>query len=91
MVDTNGIGQLFMLKVTADEDIGEWTHKVRTFMLARFEDQILTAPTWAARQRKIVVKTIVASQRDRFVAWNTVFGEQACLPLSPSQPTHLTE
>ena len=46
-------------------------------MLARFGDQILTALTWAARQRKIVVKTCVASQRDRFVAWITVFGEQA--------------
>ena len=76
MVDTNVIGQPFMLKGTADQDFGEWTHKVRTFMLARFGDQTLTALTWAARQRKIVVKTCVASQRDRFVPWVTVFGEQ---------------
>ena len=60
MVDTNVIGQPFMLKGTADQDFGEWTHKVRTFMLARFGDQTLTALTWAARQRKIVV---VASQK----------------------------
>ena len=76
MVDTKEIGQPFMLKGTADQDFGEWTHKVRTFMLARFEDQILTALTWAERQRKIAVKTCAASQRDRFVPWITVFGEQ---------------
>ena len=67
----------FMLKGTADQAFDEWTHKVRTFMLARFGDQILTAQTWAARKRKIVVKTCVASQTDRFEAWITVFGEQA--------------
>ena len=34
MVDAKGIGQLFMLKGTAEQDFGEWTHKVRMFMLA---------------------------------------------------------
>ena len=38
---------------------------------AWFGNEILTALTWAARQRKTVAKTCVASQR------NTVFGEQA--------------
>ena len=46
-------------------------------MLARFGDDILTALTWAARQRRIVVKTCVASQRNRMISWITVFGEQA--------------
>ena len=77
MVDVKGIGQPFMWKGTADQHFGEWVHKVRTFMLVRFGDQVLTALTWAARQRKIVVKTCVALQRDRFVPWITVFGEQA--------------
>ena len=77
MVDTKGFGQPFTLKAGADQDLGEWTHKVRTLMLGRFGDDILTALTWAARQRKIVAKTCVASQRNRFVPWNTVFGEQA--------------
>ena len=36
MVDTQGIGEPIMLKGTAEQDFGEWTHKVRTFMLARF-------------------------------------------------------
>ena len=54
MVDTKGIGQPFTLKGTSDQDFGEWTHKVRTFMLARFGDDILTALTWAARQQRIV-------------------------------------
>ena len=71
-VETKGISQPFTLKGGADQ-----THKVRTLMLARFGDQILTALTWAARQRKIVVKTCVASQRDRLVPWITVFGEGA--------------
>ena len=48
MVDTKGIGQPFMLKGTADQDFGERTHKVRTFMLARVGDQILTALTWSS-------------------------------------------
>ena len=77
MVDTKGIGQPFTLKGTSDQDFGEWTHKVRTFMLARFGDDFLTALTWAARQRRIVVKTCVASQRNRMISWITVFGEQA--------------
>ena len=46
-------------------------------MLARFGDEILTALTWAARQQRIVVKTCAASQKNRFVPWITVFGEQA--------------
>ena len=77
MVDTKGIGQPFTLKGGAGHDFGEWTHKVRIFMLATFGDEILTALTWAARQQKIVVKTCVAPQRNRFVPWITVFGEQA--------------
>ena len=76
MVDTKGIGQPFTLK-GADDDFGVWTHKVRTFMLARFGDEILTALTWAARQQRIVVTTCVASQRNRMISWNTVFGDQA--------------
>ena len=77
MVDTKGIGQTFTLKETSEQDFGEWTHKVRTFMLARFGDDILTALTWAARQQRIVVKTCVASQRNRMIPWITVFGDQA--------------
>ena len=46
-------------------------------MLARFGDDILTALTWAARQQRIVVRTWVASQRNRMISWITVFGEQA--------------
>ena len=76
MVDTKGIGQLFTLKGFSEQDFGEWTHKVRTFMLARFGDDILTALTWAARQQRIVVKTCATSQRNRMISWNTVFGDQ---------------
>ena len=75
VVDTKEIGQPFTLKGTSDQDFGEWTHEVRTFMLARFGDDILTA--WAARQQRIVVKTCVASQRNRMISWIIVFGEQA--------------
>ena len=77
MVDTRGIGQPFTPRGISDQDFGEWTHKVRTFMLARFGDEILSALTWAARQQRIVVKTCEASQRNRMTSWITVFGEQA--------------
>ena len=58
MVEMKGISQPFILKGVGQQDLGEWTHKVRTFMLARFGDQILGALTWASRQRKIVVKRL---------------------------------
>ena len=38
--DTQGFGQPFILKGVGEQDFGEWTHKVRTFVLARFGDQI---------------------------------------------------
>ena len=74
---TKGIGQPFILKGVGEQDFGEWTHKVRTSMLARFGDQILSALTWAPRQRTIVVKTCGSSQRDRFIPWIDVCGQGA--------------
>ena len=70
-------GRYFILKGIAEQDFGEWTHKVCTFILASFGDQILGALTWAARQRRIVVKACGSSQKDRFVPWTNVSGEQA--------------
>ena len=35
------------------------------------------ASTWAARQRKIVVKACGSSQKDRLIPWIDVFGEGA--------------
>ena len=66
-----------ILTGTAEQDFGEWTHKVRALMLARFQDQIRGALTWASRQRRIVVKACGSSQRDRLIPWVNVFGEQA--------------
>ena len=43
MVDTKEIGQLCNLKGTSEQDFGEWTHKVRTFILVLI---------WASRQQK---------------------------------------
>ena len=77
MFETKGISQTFTLKGGAEQDFGEWTHKVRTFMVARFGDQSLGAPTWASRQRKIGVKGCEPSQRDRLRPWIDVFGEGA--------------
>ena len=77
MVETKGISQPVTLKGGAEQDFGEWTHKVRAFMLARFGDQILGALTWASRQRKIVIKGCGPSQRDRLIPWIHVFGEGA--------------
>ena len=52
-VEMKGISQPFALKGGAEQVFGECTHRVRTFMLARFGDQILGALTKASRQRKI--------------------------------------
>ena len=76
-VDTDRTGQPFDLKGVGEQDSDEWTHNVCAFMLARFGDQTLSALTWAARQRKIVVKTYGSSQRDRLIPWTDVFGEGA--------------
>ena len=75
--DRKRIGQPVTLKGVEEQDFGEWTHKVRTFMLAGFGDQTLSALTWAARQRKIVVKACGSSHRDRLIPWIDVFGEGA--------------
>ena len=72
--DTKGIGQPFILKGVGEQNFGEWTHKVRTFMIARFGDQALSTLTWVARQRRIVVKVCGSSQRDHFAHWIDVFG-----------------
>ena len=62
---------------SADQDFGEWSHKVRTFMLARFGDDILTALTWASRHRKSLSKVCGPSKRNRMIPWIDVFGEGA--------------
>ena len=62
MVDTMGIGQPFMLKVTAEQDFGEWTQSAHVLAC---KVRRSTALTWAARQRKIVVKTCAVNhERD---------------------------
>ena len=65
------------MKGVGEQDFCEWTHKVRTFMLAGFGDQILSALTWAARQRKIVVKACGSSQKECLIPRIDVFGEGA--------------
>ena len=77
MVDTKGISPPFTLNGSAEQDFGEWTHKVRTFLLAGFGESILGPLTWAVYQRRIVVKACVQTQRDRLLPWMNVFGEQA--------------
>ena len=105
-VETKGISQPFTPKGGAEQDFGEWSHKVRTFMLARFSDQFLGALTWASRQRKIVVKACGPSQRDRFIPGSmslekvptrrtrstrsTISLESSTHTLSLLQPTHPT-
>ena len=43
MVDTKGVSPPFTLNGSVEQDFGEWTHKVRTLMLARFGESILEA------------------------------------------------
>ena len=75
--DTKRIGQPSVSKGGADQVFGEWTHQVRTFMLARIGDQVLGALSWASRQRKIDDKGFVPSQSNRMIPWIDVIGEGA--------------
>ena len=68
----------FLLKGTADQDSSEYTHKVRTFMLARFGDENSPCSTLASTTAKDLCQYLRSFRRDiRFVPWITVFGEQA--------------
>ena len=41
IVDTKGIGQAFKLNGSKDKDITEWTHKVKTLVLAKLGNGML--------------------------------------------------
>ena len=66
---TKGIGQPFILKGFAEQDFGEWTHKVRTFMRARFRNQILGALIFGQHVNEGLLS--------RLAGILNVFGEQA--------------
>ena len=92
MVDTKGVRQLFTLKGGADDDFGEWTHKVRTFMLARFGDEILAALTWAAEEPHDILEHCFrrSSRRRRDRETSMTLLENFTPTLCPLQPTSKT-
>ena len=76
IVDMKGIGQPFKLTGKPDQDFAEWTHKVKTFLSAKYNDAILYPLQWSARQKKVIVEKD-PDNLDRLIAWNSVFGEAA--------------
>ena len=95
MVDTKAIGQPDLLKRTADQDFGEWTHKVPTFVLARFGDSV--------HQKFMDVSDVKVTDEEGFLscsmmikAKNIIMKKQSCRsarsmfsPLRPDNGTPL--
>ena len=78
MVDSQGVGQPFKFSGKSDQDFAEWQHKFKTFVKAKFGEEIDKALTWAAKQKKVVVKEKLTSN-DRQVEWGDEFGDSADL------------
>ena len=54
IVDSKGVGQPFKCNGGADQDFSEWSHKVTTYLKAKFGFEVEKALKWAVQQRKNV-------------------------------------
>ncbi|CAE7484287.1 unnamed protein product, partial [Symbiodinium sp. CCMP2456] len=81
IVDSRGVGQPFKYNGGADQDFSEWSHKVTTYLKAKFGFEVEKALKWAVQQRKTVVERLpggaLASTDGRQIAFDPVYGEQA--------------
>lgn len=79
LVDSKGVGQPFKYHGGSDQDFSEWSHKVTTYLKAKFGSEIEKALKWAVQQRKAVVEKLpggaLTSADGRQVAFDPVFGE----------------
>lgn len=76
LVDTKGVGQPFKFSGKSDQDYGEWVHKFKTFVRAKFGVEVDSVLAWASKQRKIIVK-VQSSDPVRTVSWDEEFGSAA--------------
>ena len=63
IVDGKGVGQPFNLSGKRDSDFSEWSHKVLTFLTAKYGDRADAMLRWASRQRRMVRQTADVNTR----------------------------
>eukprot|EP00435_Cladocopium_sp_Y103_P074892 s153_g52.t1 len=78
LVDSKGVGQPFKFSGKSDQDFAEWQHKFKTFMKAKFGEEVERVLAWSSKQRKVIVKENPEGS-SRMVSWNDEFGSQADL------------
>ena len=74
LVDSKCVGQPFKFSGKTGQDFSEWSHKFKTFVKAKYGEEIDKVLSWAVRQKKVIVKDN-SPFSDRQVAWNTKFGD----------------
>eukprot|EP00435_Cladocopium_sp_Y103_P028725 s170_g7.t1 len=78
LIDSKGVGQPFKFSGKTDQDFSEWNHKFKTFMRAKYGDEVDKLLNWAVKQRRVIVKDNLPYS-DRQVAWSEAFGDNADL------------
>lgn len=73
LVDTKGVGQPFKFSGKSDQDFSAWQFKFKTFVKAKFGNDVETMLNWAGRQRTTVVKEVKTGDA-KSVGWSEVFG-----------------
>ena len=73
LVDTKGVGQPFKYSGKSDQDFSEWSHKMVTFLRAKYSSDVDEVLKWAMRQRKTIQMT-PDTGNSRVVSWDDVFG-----------------
>eukprot|EP00972_Heterocapsa_arctica_P108851 16027406-Heterocapsa_arctica.AAC.1 len=74
MVDGKGVVQPFKYKGKKDQDFSEWSHKMKTFVMARYGERIDKVMNWAVRQKTTIVATSDDND-DRRVGYDVAFDE----------------
>ena len=75
IVDSKAVGQPFKFTGKKDSDFSEWSHKLKTFILAKYGEKMERALKWATKQRKAIVKTPENEQRE--ISYDLEFGDLA--------------
>ena len=76
LVDTKGVGQPFKYSGKSDQDFSEWSHKMVTFLRAKYSSDVDEVLKWAMRQRKTIQMT-PDTGNSRVVSWDDVLGPAA--------------
>lgn len=81
LVDSKGVGQPFKYHGGSDQDFSEWSHKVTTYLKAKFGSDVERVLKWSVQQRRSIVECLPGRQTQsadgRQVAYSPLFGEEA--------------